>query len=217
MEGLLENTDQLKGKMKEKVIENAELGRLSKKLARIFTDCDVQFHEEDFELSMPDGQKVQEIFDELEFRRLKDQFIKLFSGEDDQPQTQVTNSPSAKAAVTVAGAGQFSLFDSDGGQIERTDSRKSLTDTPHVYQSIETGLAKKLFLEKLMLQESVCFDTETTSINPLEAELVGIAFSWDSGKGFYLPFPEDQKEAQKLIEELRPFLRIKQLRRSVRI
>ncbi|APU68636.1 DNA polymerase I [Christiangramia flava] len=206
MEGLLENTDQLKGKMKEKVIENAELGRLSKKLARIFTDCDVQFHEEDFELSMPDGQKVQEIFDELEFRRLKDQFIKLFSGEDDQPQTQVTNSPSAKkAAVTVAGAGQFSLFDSDGGQIERTDSRKSLTDTPHVYQSIETGLAKKLFLEKLMLQESVCFDTETTSINPLEAELVGIAFSWDSGKGFYLPFPEDQKEAQKLIEELRPF------------
>ncbi|MEO2127877.1 MAG: DNA polymerase I [Christiangramia sp.] len=206
MEGLLENTDQLKGKMKEKVIENAELGRLSKKLARIFTDCDVQFHEEDFELSMPDGQKVQEIFDELEFRRLKDQFIKLFSGEDDQPQTQVTNSPSAKkAAATVAGAGQFSLFDSDGGQIERTDSRKSLADTPHVYQSIETGLAKKLFLEKLMLQESVCFDTETTSINPLEAELVGIAFSWDSGKGFYLPFPEDQKEAQKLIEELRPF------------
>ncbi len=212
MEGLLENTDKLKGKMKEKVEENAEQGRLSKKLATIFTDCNVKFHEEDFELSMPDAQKVQEIFDELEFRRLKDQFIKLFSGEDDQPQTQVTNSASAKkVANTTAGAGQFSLFDSDGGEIERTDSRKSLADTPHVYQSIETKLAKKLFLEKLMLQKSVCFDTETTSLNPLEADLVGIAFSWDTGKGFYLPFPEENEQAQELIEELRPFFENKEI------
>ncbi len=82
MEGLLENTDDLKGKMKEKVRDNAELGRLSKKLATIFTDCDVTFHAEDYELSRPDGEKVQEIFEELEYRRLKDQFIKLFSGEE---------------------------------------------------------------------------------------------------------------------------------------
>jgi len=206
MEALLENTDDLKGKMKEKVIENAELGRLSKKLATIFIDCDVKFHAEDYELSMPDGDKVQKIFDELEFRRLKDQFIKLFSGEEDAPQTQVTNSPSAKKnAQATAGAGQFSLFGGDSEEIERTSSRTNLSDTPHFYQCVNTEMARRIFMEKLLQQKSVCFDTETTSLNTLEAELVGIAFSWEAGKGFYLPFPEGKEEAQNLIEELRVF------------
>ncbi len=205
MEGLLENTDQLKGKMKEKVIDNAELGRLSKRLATIFTDCDVKFHAEDYELSMPDAEKVQVIFEELEFRRLKDQFIKLFSGEEETPQTQVTNSPSAKKNAQTAGAGQFSLFGEEGEVIEKTSSRKNLSDTPHVYQVLNTPMARGIFIDKLLRQKSVCFDTETTSLNPLEAQLVGIAFSWEAGKGFYLPFPEDREEAQKLIEELRPF------------
>lgn len=205
LEGLLNNTDDLKGKMKEKVIENAEQARMSRKLATIFTNCDVKFHAEDFELSMPDAEKVQKIFDELEFRRLKDQFIKLFSGEEDSSHTQVTNSPSAKQNAQMAGAGQFSLFGEEGQEIERTSSRKTLKDVPHVYQSIKTGLARKLFIEKLMLQTSVCFDTETSGLNPLQAELVGIAFSWDTGKGFYLPFPEEREEAQKLIDELKHF------------
>ena len=205
MEGLLENTDDLKGKMKEKVIENAELGRLSKKLATIFTDCDVKFHAEDYELSMPDTDKVQEIFEDLEFRRLKDQFIKLFSGEDDSTPTQVSNSPSARQNAQTAGAGQFSLFGGDGEDIERTSSRTNLADTEHFYQSLNSEMARKLFLDKLLKQKSVCFDTETTGLNPLEAELVGIAFSWEAGKGFYLPFPDNKEDAQKLIEELRPF------------
>ena len=205
LEGLLENTDKLKGKMKEKVIENAELGRLSKKLARIFTDCDVTFHAEDYELSRPDAEKVQQIFEELEFRRLKDQFIKLFSGEAEATPTQVTNSPSAKQNAQTAGAGQFSLFGGEGEVIESTSSRKNLKLTPHFYQSVNTSMARRIFIEKLLQQKSVCFDTETTSLNPLEAELVGIAFSWDAGKGFYLPFPEEQEAAQNLIEELRDF------------
>src|SRR5690606_32774865 len=84
MENLLANTDKLKGKMKERIIENAELGRLSRKLATICTDCDVTFNATDYELTMPDGDKVQEIFEELEFRRLKDQFLKLFSDPSDE-------------------------------------------------------------------------------------------------------------------------------------
>ncbi|MAG88117.1 DNA polymerase I [Zunongwangia profunda] len=207
MEELLANTDKLKGKMREKVEANAEQGILSKKLARIIIDCDVKFHAEDYELSMPDSEKVQELFDELEFRRLKDQFIKLFSGEEESNQTQVTNSPSAKKNAQTAGAGQFSLF--GGGdtseKIENTNSRKTLKDTPHVYQKVDTGLSTRLFIQKLMKQKSVCFDTETTSLNPLEAELVGIAFSWEAGKAYYLPFEEDKEKAQQLIELLRPF------------
>jgi len=207
MEELLANTDQLKGKMKEKVEANAEQGILSKKLATILTDCAVKFHAEDYELTMPDSEKVQKIFEELEFRRLRDQFIKLFSGEEDQQQPQVTNSPSAKKASETAGAGQFSLFSGDNSeQIEATSGgRKSLQDLPHVYQSLKTEMARKLFLQNLMKQSSVCLDTETTSLNTLEAELVGIAFSWEAGKGFYLPFPENKEQAQELIEELRPF------------
>ncbi|MFV8280308.1 DNA polymerase I [Christiangramia marina] len=205
MEGLLANTDDLKGKMKEKIIENAELGRLSKKLATIFVDCDVKFHAEDYELSMPDGDKVQEIFEDLEFRRLKDQFLKLFSGQEESTPTQVSNSPSAKQNAQTAGAGQFSLFGGDGEEIERTSSRTNLADTPHFYQLLETEMAQKLFFERLLMQKSVCFDTETTGLNPLDAELVGIAFSWEAGKGYYLPFPEEREKAQELIEKIRPF------------
>lgn len=209
MEGLLENTDQLKGAMKAKVEANKELGLLSKKLATICTDCDVTFNASDYELSVPDSKKVQELFEELEFRRLKDQFIKIFSGEEDTPQTQVTSTPTAKAQVKEAGGGQFSLFGGDpsqaAGTIKDYNSRKTIADVPHSYQSIAPGMAMKLFLQNLMKQTSVCFDTETTGLNPLTAELVGIAFSWEATKGFYIPFPEDKAEAQALIEQLRPF------------
>lgn len=208
LEGLLDNTDQLKGKMKEKVIENAELGRLSKQLATICTDCDVTFNAEDYELSVPDSEAVQKIFEELEFRRLKDQFIKIFSGDVETPETQVTSTETAKKMAASAGSGQFSLFGGDGASpatIKDTSSRNTIGDVPHAYQSVAPGMGMKLFLQNLMKQTSVCFDTETTSINPLEAELVGIAFSWEATKGFYIPFPEEKKKAQDLIEELRPF------------
>jgi len=211
MENLLANTDKLKGKMKEKVQENAELGILSKKLATIFVDCDVTFNAKDYELSMPDGEKVQEIFEELEFRRLKDQFLKLFSSESDSdnPEESKQEPNTSKKKQTEAGGGQFSLFGGDGqvtgGTIKEVSSRKSIREVSHVYQSILPGMAMKLFVQNLMKQTSVCFDTETTGLNPLTAELVGIAFSWEAGKGFYVPFPEDKKEAQEILEQLRPF------------
>lgn len=214
MEGLLENTDKLKGKMKEKVIENADLGRLSKKLATIMIDCDVQFDAEKYELSKPDAEKVQEIFDELEFRRIKDQFIKIFSGDlDSDTGAAVSNTETAKKLVSSAekaakaGAGQYTLFGGEGNgmEIEELNQRKTIKDTEHLYQLVKPGMTMKLFLQNLMKQDSVCFDTETTSLDPIDAELVGIAFSWEKGKGFYVPFPEDFGESQKLIDELKPF------------
>ncbi|MEK6152084.1 DNA polymerase I [Flavobacteriaceae bacterium 3-367] len=206
MEALLANTDKLKGKMKEKVEENAELGLLSKKLATICIDCDVTFNAKDYELSMPDGEKVQLIFEELEFRRLREQFIKIFSGENGETQPQEA-SPQ-KQPAKEAGGGQFSLFGNEGtsaATITEVSSRKTIKTQAHAYQSVAPGMAMKLFVQNLMKQSSVCFDTETTGINPLTAELVGIAFSWEAGKGFYVPVPEDRDEAQKIIEVLRPF------------
>ncbi|MEG9327195.1 DNA polymerase I [Salinimicrobium catena] len=206
MEELLANTDQLKGKMREKVEANAELGLMSKKLAAIMTDCNVQFHAEDYELSMPDSEKVQEIFEELEFRRLKDQFLKLFSGEETATSTQVTNSPTAKAQAQNAGAGQFSLFGGEENQnLEAVSGRRTIKEAAHVYQSVEAGMAMQLFLQNLMKQKCVCLEVTTTDLDPITAEVIGIAFSWEAGKGFYLPFSEDKAEAQRLMDELKPF------------
>ena len=208
MENLLANTDKLNGKMREKIEENKELGILSKKLATICIDCDVTFNASDYELSRPDFEKVQEIFEELEFRRLKEQFLKLFSNESEETVTQVTGTPTGKKQEQDAGSGQFSLFGSPSDSpvtIKDYSSRQTITDVAHAYQSVAPGMALKLFLQNLMKQTSVCFDTETTGLNPLTAELVGIAFSWEATKGFYIPFSEDKAEAQVLIEELRPF------------
>ncbi|MGI9552685.1 MAG: DNA polymerase I [Aurantibacter sp.] len=212
MEGLLENTHELKGKMKEKVEENAELGKLSKELATIILDVPVEFNEADFEMCDPDIPAVTQIFQELEFRRLQDNFLKTFSSEDEAPQPNTAVDTSAGTTPKrkgTAGAGQFSLFGGDGESPAETTTystgRKTASSTAHVYQSVTPGMAMKLFAQNLMKQTSVCFDTETTGINPLTAELVGIAFSWEVEKGFYVPFPEDKNEALELIEQLRPF------------
>ncbi len=209
MENLLANTHELKGKMKEKIEANAEQGMLSKKLARIMLDVPVEFDEKDFELSKPDLDAVKGIFMDLEFRRLTENFLKTFASEQAESttsqSTKTVNKPNQKS---TAGAGQFSLF---GTQVETSDDTSKVYErqvsktTSHSYQSIAPGLSMTLFLEKLMQQTSVCFDTETTDINPIIAELVGIAFSWEKHKGFYLPFPENREDAQQLIEQLRPF------------
>lgn len=218
MEGLLENTHELKGKMKEKIEANKELGLLSKKLATIMLDVPVEFDAHDFEMSTPDIEKVTTIFNDLEFRQLTTNFLKTFSTdsnsnvssstvENSQP-TQGATTTETKKEPTSAGAGQFSLFGGDGESDTETTSvfsRKTAETTSHFYQSVASGMATKLFIKNLMNQTSVCFDTETTDLNPLAAQLVGISFSWETGKGFYLPFPEDKNEAQELIEHLRPF------------
>ncbi|MEM9141828.1 MAG: DNA polymerase I [Bacteroidota bacterium] len=207
MEGLLKNTDKLKGKMREKVEANAELGRLSKKLATICVTCDVTFDAKDYELSQPDSARVQQIFEELEFRRLKDQFLKIFSAQPEE----VQNSESQKVTkpAQMAGTGQFSLFGDSGSNaatMVEVSGRKTINQVSHLYQHIApNGLGMQLFVQKLTKQPAVCFDTETTGIDPLTAELVGIAFSWEAYKGFYIPFPEDQSKSQTILEQLRPF------------
>ncbi|NNC50167.1 MAG: DNA polymerase I [Flaviramulus sp.] len=216
MENLLANTHELKGKMKEKVEASKELGILSKKLATIMLDVPVAFNAKDFELDHPDIPKVTEIFQELEFRRLIDNFTKTFAVEtSDNTNTsdsskETENKKATPKEVKSAGTGQFSLFGADPTSTDLPETkseytRKTAETTSHLYQSIAPGMATKLFIKNLMNQSSVCFDTETTGLNPLIAELVGIAFSWEVGKGFYMPFPENREQAQKLIEELRPF------------
>ena len=209
IEKLLESTHELKGKMKENIEANKEKGILSKKLATILLDCPVEFDEKDFELSKPNVEKTDAIFQELEFRQMKTQFDKWFGTgkEYDEIDTNGnTNEPTKKVTPKKTTENQMDLFGfSDEEDTTNHSGYSTLENTEHFYQIVQGDLGLKLFLQNLEKQTSVCFDTETTGIDALNAELVGIAFSWEKGKGFYVPFPENQEDAKALAEKFIPF------------
>jgi DNA polymerase-1 len=206
MENLLANTDKLKGAIKLKIEANKEMGILSKKLATIMLDCDVTFDAKDYELSPPDVEKTDALFQELEFRQMKNTFDKLYNVSDNSSEQE--NAPIAKKSVKKTNEEQFDLFGfSDEEQVgsDANSPYATLATTEHFYQSVSGDLPVKLLIQNLMKQTSVCFDTETTSLDALNAELVGISFSYDKGKAFYVPFPEDKAEAQILIDKFKDF------------
>jgi DNA polymerase-1 len=216
MENLLANTHQLKGAIKDKIEANAELGLLSKKLATILLDCPVTFDANDYELSKPDVEKTDALFHELEFRQMKAQFDKYFGTgkEYDEIDTNGngissdTPQPIKKVPAKKTNEDQFDLFgfsDEENGEEKSNSHYATLENTNHNYTIIQGELGTKLFLQNLMNQNSVCFDTETTGIDALNAELVGMSFSFEKGKAFYVPFPENQEEAQTLVDKFKPF------------
>ena len=215
MENLFENTADLKGKMKEKVEASKELGILSKELATIMLDVPVDFQEDQFEMSMPDIEATKEIFNELEFRRLTENFIKTFSvaiNSGDVVNSEKQTITTVKESVSKPKEnqnGQFDLFATPGsGNISVEESilgYKTIETSDHFYQHVNTALSRKLLLKKLQNQTSVCFDTETTGLKALEVELIGISFSWETGKGYYVSFPKDQTETKTILEEFRCF------------
>lgn len=209
MENLLENTHLLKGKMKENIEANKEKGILSKKLATIIIDCDVTFNEADYELTRPDIEKTEAIFKELEFRRMSEQFDNLFRTDHNAPVANNTEEARLYKKPQPKNDEQFDLFattstDEVTGEV-RTSYYNTLENTEHSYQMVQGDLGIKLLLQNLLSQSSVSFDTETTSIDPLTAELVGLSFSWEKGKGFYVPVPENQEEARTLVNKFFPF------------
>ncbi|MFE3846424.1 DNA polymerase I [Flavobacterium sp. LB3P45] len=209
MENLLANTDKLKGKMKENIEANKEKGLLSKTLATILLDCPVVFDETDYELSTPDVEKTDALFNELEFRRMAEQFDAIFKKGGTATTSGTVDDAKLYKKPQPKNEEQFNLFGStipdDTSEETRHQFYNTLENTEHSYQIIKGDLGIKLLLKNLLSQSSVCFDTETTGLDALHAELVGISFSYEKGKGFYVPFPENQAEAQTLIEKFIPF------------
>ncbi|MBW4359512.1 DNA polymerase I [Flavobacterium taihuense] len=216
MENLLANTHQLKGAIKDKIEANAELGILSKKLATILLDCPVTFNETDYELSKPDVEKTDALFQELEFRQMKAQFDKYFGTGKEYDEIDTNGNGNTvevekivqKVPLKKANEDQFDLFgfsDEESSEVHSNSHYATLENTEHFYQSIQGDFAVKLLMQNLMNQTSVCFDTETTGIDALNAELVGMSFSFEKGKAFYVPFPENQEEAQVLVDKFKPF------------
>ncbi|PQJ21176.1 DNA polymerase I [Tenacibaculum sp. SG-28] len=202
MEGLFANTHELKGKMKEKVEANQELGLLSKQLATIMLDVPVNLDKDKLVFEKPDLDKTIAIFQDLEFRRLADSIQRSYANT----QEKASNSG---ALGTVKVAQQFDLFSAPGsGNIseEQTiNGFKTIENTDHLYQIVQSPVSRKLLLEKLLQQTSVCFDTETTGLKSLEVAIIGISFSWEAGKGYYLSLPEEQNETREILQEFRPF------------
>ena len=215
MENLLANTHELKGKLKEKIEAAKDLGLLSKKLATIMLDVPVTFNAKDFELDQPDLEKVTELFNELEFRNLLVNFTRTFALKDETTaikaeQNIISDKLKATKKVTITNTdGQFDLFAAPGtgsvSEAEIASGFKTIKTTNHFYQKIDTPLSRKLLLKKLMQQTSVCFDTETTGLKALEVELIGIAFSYEIGKGYYVSLPENQEETKVILDEFRLF------------
>ena len=195
LENLLANTDKLKGKLRENIEANKEKGLLSKTLARILLDVPVTFDEKDFELSAPQMDKIKPIFEELEFRTMLATLQKAFG---------------------VASAAQPDLFSLAGlsspvatqpmfAEAVPTQKLKTIKEVQHQYQLLTTQAEVEALLPELLLQKEVCFDTETTSLNELEAQIVGLALSWEVHKGYYILFPEDFDLAEQWLSALKPF------------
>ncbi|MPS65069.1 DNA polymerase I [Chryseobacterium sp.] len=209
IENLLANTDQLKGKLKEKVEASAERGILSKKLATIICDAPIEFHQEQYDLETPDFEKVKEVFDEIEFRRLYENLYRAFA-----PAT-VTTTVVAEVEVTVTettpqqkvaqAVGQLDLFATYEELEQATSTKSTIEQNDHLYQFVDNPKAQKILVDNLLKEQVVCFDTETTSLNELEAELVGMSFSYKKGLAYYIPLSEDQGEVLQTLEIFRPF------------
>ena len=189
IDNMLANSSKIKGKLREKVESAVDDIRMSKFLATIRTDVPIDLNLDELKVEEPDFTQLAEIFTELEFKSLLDKFIKK-----PQQQPKVANM-------------QLDLFaenpNNDAVNAEFS-SFESLKTTPHEYKLIETEEdARKLF-DFFITKQILCLDTETTSINPIDAELVGLSFSVEEGKAFYVAIPAERKKAERIVNIFKP-------------
>ena len=208
IENLLANTDQLKGKLKEKVENSAERGILSKKLATIICDVPIDFDHDKYNLETPDFEKVREVFDEIEFRRLYETLYRAFAEET--PDSKGVTDPNKvskfdKVETEKNGPVQLDLFANFEELEQATSTKSTIEENDHLYQFVDNPKAQRILANNLMNQKVVCFDTETTSLNEMEAELVGMSFSYKKGLAYYIPFSENREEVLETLEIFKPF------------
>lgn len=216
VENLIANVDKLKGKMQENVRNFAQQGIMSKELATIITNVPVEFNEEALLYSGPIREKLEPLFEELEFRTMK----KRIFGDDNTPDASNSESKIKSKSSKKVDAAQMDMFGTpvealdtsskmadieDEGTFEFQHSKLNTINTQkHLYKTVDTPELCQSLVEYLMVQDEICFDTETDSLDALTATLVGISFAYRAGEAFYIPVPEDSKEAQKIVEIFRP-------------
>lgn len=189
VDNMLENTADIKGKLREKVETAVDDIRMSKFLATIRTDVPIDLDLDSMRLGEPDEQKLREIFNELEFKTLADKILNKSKN----------NKKSVKQQLDL-----FAENPTDEPESSENASFETLQTTPHEYYLIENETDARKILDFFLTKEILSLDTETTSTNPIDAELVGLSFSVEEKKAFYVAVPDNREEAQKIVNIFKP-------------
>ena len=202
MDGLYLNTHELKGKQKEKVEANKDLAFLSKKLATINTNVPVEFDSDSLIRKEMNKDAVRDLFEELEFRRLADRW---FGKDLPKPSFKAVEKGSAK--VKSSKTGQIDLFAAEESDAQKSffvSSYESIETTKVNYTLVDSISDCYSLVEKLMILKSFAFDTETSSLNALEAEIVGMSFCYKAKEAYYVPTPANPKERDEILAIFKP-------------
>tara|TARA_B110000259_G_scaffold186990_1_gene239739 strand:- start:7320 stop:10046 length:2727 start_codon:yes stop_codon:yes gene_type:complete len=183
MENLLRNTDKIKGKLKEKIEQNKEKGLLSKKLATIILDVPIEYDLKSFKFQNPDENKIKEIFSDLEFKRMTENFMKIFSFEEE-----------SVGKVEIQREIQYDLFNSPG-ELNEELKKDDFSKSKHFYQIIQGDFGKNLLFNKILKQKFVSVSLFSSEINKNN---FGISFTWNSHKSYYTQIDEDTKSIEFL-------------------
>jgi DNA polymerase-1 len=199
METLLDHAHEVKGKLGEKIQAHKEQGILSKKLATILLDAPVEIDEKALAVKKFDAEKVQTLFEELEFRNL----AKRLLGQNDIEETTDKKSAASESKKSTKTDGQMDLFSMAIDDTPPAPSYKTLNDLSTNYVLIDNAEKRLSLLSQLLEQKSVCFDTETTGLNPLKADIIGMSFSFKKNEAYYMHIEEGQE--QNIVDQFKVF------------
>lgn len=200
IENLLEHTTDLKGTLKLRLEENKEQIIFSKFLATIKTDVPIEFNKNEFKRQEINAEKLSALFEELEFRTLINRVLK----KDGTPANPVR-------ITTTHEAIQGDLFaellpaKAESSDTNNYSGLQELKDIPHTYHLVEKDDEIANLVKTIASQQSCCFDTETTGLDPNVSELVGMSFAFKEGEAYYVPVPADFEKAKAIVEQFRPF------------
>lgn len=201
LENILENADKIKGALGEKVRAGKESAIISKKLATIITNVPVEFHEEDFRLKEWNREELNTVFTELEFKtlgkRILGETFNAFQAAPVAVQTDLFGN-----AVEEKKSPEKLIVEEDNSYGLVAD--KNIENTKHEYKLVESEEELIDLINLLNQQKEICFDTETTGTDANNVEIVGMSFSFEKNKGYYIPFSSDQKAAKEKILQLQP-------------
>lgn len=189
IDNMLAHTDEIKGKLREKVEGAVDDIRMSRFLATIRTDVPIALDLEKMKMTSPDEERLEKIFQELEFRALTDKIIK-----------KVKNTPKNDDLQLDL----FGEFAAESQGEPKNASILGLKETPHDYKLIESEEEARKIRDYFLTKEILSFDTETTSTNAIDAELVGLSFAVEEFKAVYVTVPAEREAAQRMVDIFRP-------------
>ena len=196
VENLLNNTSQLKGKLKEKVENAVEDIKMSYFLATIRTDVPTDIKMEDLKLQEPDADKLDEIFTELEFKSFKNKIL---------------NKSENKKKNAIQELDLFAVEQTDGQTISKNASFETIKTHSHEYKLIDNEEDSKILCDFLLTFKNLSLDTETTSTNAIDAELVGLSFAVEENKAFYVAIPAEREKALRIVNIFKPLYENKKI------